>query len=351
VAGLDRFAPPHDRGSSHGDSRIIRSAYFEDPAYLPLLRHAFPLWRQLEAESGEALLTMSGAAMIGAAGSEVVSGALRTAREHGLDCDLLEGDAAAARLPQHRLDPGDVVLWDTVAGVLRPERCIAAMLGRARSLGADIHADTAVERITPDSANGVRIDLAGGGSLQAAHAVVCAGAWTRSLLPSLAVPLRIERQVMAWFAVDDAARFRPDRFPAFIRELPGDRAFYGVPTLDGATVKLAMHHRGRTAAHPDDLDRSVGEEDLAPLRQYAQEHLRGVHAQPVRATTCMYTNTPDEHFVVDALPDAAAVTVASACSGHGFKFAPVIGEIAAGLALESSTPHDIARFRLQRFAG
>jgi sarcosine oxidase len=162
------------------------------------------------------------------------------------------------------------------------------------------------------------------------------------------VPLRVERQVTAWFPVHDAGAFAPSRFPLFIRELPGAHFVYGIPSLDGSTVKLAVHHQGETV-DPDAVRRDVGDADLQPLRDFAAQHMRGVAPEPVRATTCLYTNTPDEHFVVDRLPGDPRIAVLSACSGHGFKFAPVLGEAAAAMVTGAATAHDLSRFTLRRF--
>jgi len=350
VAGVDRFAPPHDRGSSHGESRIIRSAYFEDPAYLPLVRRAFALWRELEAETGETVLTLTGAAMIGPADSPLLNGSLRTAQVHHLDHELLDGKHARQALPQHRLDEGDVALVERDGGVLSPEGGVAAMLRAARQHGAQVMTGRTVERITPRLAGGVRVHLAGADPIDARHAVICAGPWTQRLLPDLPVPLRVERQVAAWFPVEDPAPFRPHAFPVFIRWLAGDRYVYGFPTLDGATLKLAVHHEGTLVDDPDAVPRAITEPDLQPLRDYAASRLRGVESNPVRAITCMYTNTPDEHFVIDAVPDLPGATLVSACSGHGFKFAPAVGEAAADLALDGATAAPVAPFSLRRFA-
>lgn len=332
VAGVDRFTPPHDRGSSHGESRIIRSAYFEDPAYLPLVRRAFALWRELEAETGESVLTLTGAAMIGRVDSPLLEGSLRTARVHGLEHELLDGEQAARALPQHRLQPGDVALVERDGGVLAPERAVAAMLRAARQHGARVMTGRTVERVSPRLAGGVRLELSGGDPIDAARAVICAGPWTSRLVPDLHVPLRVERQVTAWFAVDDPEAYAPQRFPVFIRHLDSGRYVYGFPALDGATVKLAVHHEGAAVDDPDAVRREITDTDLQPLRDYAATHLRGVDGTAVRAITCMYTNTPDESFLVEAVPGLPGATVVSACSGHGFKFAPAIGELAAGLA-------------------
>lgn len=346
AVGVDRFAPPHERGSTHGGSRIIRTAYFEDPAYLPLLRDAFPLWRELERESGETLLTMTGAAMIGRRDSALIRGSLRTAQVHGLSHELLDASQAAQRFPQLALDEGDVVFHEEGGGVLRPEACVRAALAAAQRRGAEVRTGTRVVRVAPH-AGGVQVHT-DSGVIEARHAVVCAGAWTAALLPSLPVSLRVERQVNAWFAPRAPALYAPERCPVFIRELPGERFVYGIPSVDGAGVKLAVHHEGATV-DPDHVPREVADADLAPLRDHAMRCMRQLDPRPLRAVTCIYTNTPDEHFVVDALPGAPQVTVVSACSGHGFKFASVIGDVAADLAAAGRTHRPVDAFTLGRF--
>jgi sarcosine oxidase len=343
--GIDRFVPPHNRGSSHGESRIIRSAYFEDPAYLPLLREAFPLWQALEEESDRHLLTMTGAAMIGRPTSEVIRGAQRTATAYALPHRLLSGADAARAFPQHRLRRDDVVFHEDMGGVLHPERAVAAALHTARGRGAHVLTDTTVQAVEAHN-GGVRITT-DGAVIEARSAVVCAGAWTARLLPELAPHLWVERQVNAWFPMHDAGEFAAEGFPVFIREMDDDHYLYGIPSPDG-TVKLAVHHEG-VQVDPDTMSRDVTDDDLAPLRDHAQHWMLAMDANPVRSIVCMYTNTPDEHFVVDTLPHAQPITVVSACSGHGFKFAPIIGDIAADLALHGKTARDISRFSSSRF--
>jgi sarcosine oxidase len=345
--GLDRFDPPHDRGSTHGESRIIRTAYFEDPAYLPLLREAFPLWRELEADCGESLLTMTGAAMVGPPDSRLIAGSLRSAEEHGLEHDVFTGTAAARRFPQFRLGDGDVVFHEQGGGALRPEACVRAALRLAQGRGARVRTGVTVLRIEPRG-DGVRIDT-DAGRVDARRAVVCAGPWTGALLPQLGVPLWVERQVNAWFAPAEPALYAPGRCPVFIRELPGDHFVYGIPAVEGGSVKLAVHHEGRRA-DPDRVPREVTAADLQPLSEHAANRMRGLDATPVRAVTCLYTNTPDEHFVIDTLPGAPQVTVVSACSGHGFKFASIAGDIAVDLAVHGSTGRPVGAFSLRRFA-
>jgi sarcosine oxidase len=340
VLGLERFEPGHDRGSGHGESRMIRSAYFEGPEYVPLVRSSFRLWRELESETAERLLTPTGALMIGRPGSALVAGALRSARAHGLAHGVLTPGAARARFPPHRLEPDEVALWEAEAGVLRPEPAIRAAAERARALGAGLVTGVRVTAVEADR-GGVTV-RAGGRAWRAGRAVVSAGPWLGGLLPALGLPLTVERQVMTWFEASEPERFAPDRFPVFIHERAGVYG-YGLPSLDGRTVKVAVHHQGRPV-DPDHPAPRVTGADVAPAVRVATEMLEGLRAEPVRAQVCLYTNTPDDHFVVGPAPGLPGVTLLSACSGHGFKFAPVMGEIAADMALDGRTDHLVAGF-------
>jgi sarcosine oxidase len=346
VLGLERFEPGHDRGSGHGESRMIRSAYFEGPGYVPLVRSSFRLWRELEAEAGEELLRPTGALMIGRPDHPLVAGAMRSARAHGLAHEVLTPAEARARFPEHRLEPDEVALWEAEAGVLRPERAIVAAATRARALGAALIPGVRVTAVEADG-GGVTV-RAGERAWRARHAVVSAGAWLGGLLPMLELPLAVERQVMAWFEARQPERFAPGRFPVFIHERGGVYG-YGLPTLDGRTVKVGVHHQGRPV-DPDRPDREVTEADVAPAVRVAAEMLEGLQARPARAQVCLYTNTPDGHFVVGPAPGLPGVTLLSACSGHGFKFAPVMGEIAADLALAGGTDHPVTEFSPGRLA-
>jgi sarcosine oxidase len=346
VIGIERFEPGHDRGSGHGESRMIRTAYFEGPEYVPLVRAAFPLWRELEAEAGADLLTMTGALMIGLPDGDLVAGARRSAREHGLRCEVLGPDEAGRRFPQHRLHAGQVALWEEGAGVLRPEAAIRAAAERAMALGATLVTGVRAEAVEADGSGWVTV-RAGGVAYRARHLVVCAGPWLGGLLPGLGLPLAVERQVMSWFPAPEPSRFGPDRFPPFIREREGPFA-YGLPTTDGVTAKVAFHHGGRPA-DPDRLDREVTDGELAPVAEFVAETLPDLTPRAERTAVCMYTNTPDEHFVVGPAPGLPGVTVLGGFSGHGFKFAPILGEVAADLALEGRTAHPIDSFSPKRF--
>jgi sarcosine oxidase len=340
VIGFERFRPGHDRGSSHGDTRIFRTAYFESPEYVPLLQRAHGLWRQLEKESGAELLTLTGGLAIGPADGELVAGVLKSARENQLRHRLLDPSETNQLYPQHRLETGDVAVRDEEAGFLRPERSVAAAAARAEALGARLMTETEVTAI--NAADGGVVIETSRGRFAAGRALVAAGAWTSKLLPKLGLPLEVERQVMGWLAVDDPESFSPERFPIFIRELAGGRFRYGFPTTDGRSIKLAVHHEG-TGADPDSIDREVEDADLLPLSEFAREKLRGVPGEVVDARVCMYTNAPDECFICASPTDLPGVTVLSACSGHGFKFASVLGELMAGLVLDGQALPAIIR--------
>jgi len=341
VVAFDRFSPPHDRGSTHGDSRITRTAYLEGAFYVPLLQETFPLWRELEARTGTDLLTLAGLLTIGAAGSQPVEATLTAAREHRLDVKVLEAPEVRKRYPGHVLADDEIAVLDPQAGFLRPEKAVEAM-----TRAIDVRRNTVVTAVEPHG-DGVKVTVDGAAEDFDA-AVVSAGPWTSELLPAL--PLTVERQVMVWLAVsagDDS--FSPERFPPWLREGTAEGDIYGFPSLDGLSIKLGRHHGGETVT-PQTVRRNVTDADLDPLRLFVTKHLHGVARHVVRSAVCLYTNTPDENFIVDMHPQSPRIVVLSACSGHGFKFAPVMGDIAADLLLEGGTRRDISRFAIDRFA-
>jgi sarcosine oxidase len=341
---FDRHSPPHALGSSHGETRVTRTAYYEGAWYVPLLRRTFPLWRELEATTAADLLSLTGALMIGRPADTVVSGALAAAAEHRLDTAVLTATEIRERYPGHRVRDDEVAVVDVLAGFVRPEAAIAAMIARLTALGGVVRRDLEVTGVR-GRRDGVEVVTPEGRQLFD-RVVVSAGARVRGLLPWL--PVTVSRQVLAWFEIDRGAGWlTPDRFPVYFHHTPELGDIYGLPTVDGRTVKLAGHHPGEPA-DPDSIRREVAETDIAPLRAFAERHLRGVTGRVARAAVCMYTNTVDRDFVVDRHPDDPRIVIVSACSGHGFKFAPVIGEIAADLATEGATSHDIGHFALSR---
>jgi len=340
VVCFDRYSPPHDLGSTHGESRVTRTAYFEGPWYVPLLQETFGMWRELEAESKQQLLTLTGLLMIGAPDSEAVIASQAAARDHGLEIKVLDASELRRRYPGHIVGDGEVAVFDPQAGFLRVEAVVSAM---TREL--DVRRNTQVTRVEPKS-GGVEV-ATGQGSEMFDAAVIATGPWMSELVPFL--PLKVERQVLVWLAIQSGAdEFNPDRFPVWIREGTPQGDVYGLPTLDGRTIKLARHHGGETV-DPATVRRAATDADLDPLRLFVTKYLRGVTRHVTRSAVCLYTNTPDQHFAIGVHPESERVVILSACSGHGFKFSPVVGDIAADLVLEGGTRRDISRLALQRF--
>ena len=348
VLGLDRFAPPHVHGSSHGETRIIREAYFEHPLYVPLVQRAYTLWSDLEARTGATLLTPTGGLMLGPAGGVLVQGALRSAREHRLAHEQLDAREVARRFPAFHPAEGMEGVWEPRAGMLAPEACVEAHLRLARAHGATLRLDEPLRSWRADG-EGVEVETARGRE-RAACLVLAAGAWTCALVPELALPLTGQRQVLHWFAPRARPeRFDRTRFPIFILEHEPGRFFYGFP-LVGGEVKVAIHGEGEPA-EADVARTPPRNEERDQMRALLDRWLPDAAGDHRRAVTCLYTNTPDDDFVIDRHPHHPQVVIASPCSGHGFKFASAIGEALADLADGASPRTDLSPFRIARFAG
>ena len=340
VVGFDRFSPPHDRGSSHGDTRITRTAYLEGAWYVPLLQETFPLWRELESSTHSQLLTITGLLTLGRPDSKAVVATLASARQHALETKVLDAPEIRRLYPAHVVADDEVAVFDPQAGFVRPEMAIEAMLK-----GVDVRRNVTVTRVAARG-DGVEVDT-GGGKERFDAAVLAAGPWVSELLPSL--PVRIERQVMVWWALQSGSdQFALEQFPVWLREGTPHGDIYGFPSLDGKSVKLGGHHNGE-ATDLRSVRRAVTDADLDPLRLFVTTYLRGVTRSVVKSAVCLYTNTPDQHFVIDRHPESSRIVVLSVCSGHGFKFSPVVGDIAADLLLEDGTKRDISRFAMSRF--
>ena len=344
VLGLERHAPVHDRGSSHGESRIIRQAYFEDPAYVPLLLRAYELWEGLERETGRDLMSLVGALMIGPPDGALVSGSVASADEHGLPYEILSASELKRRYPIFEPDPDVVALYEKRAGFVRPEAGVKAHLDLASSLGAELRFE---ERITSWEAgsSGVRVETERG-SYEAERLVVSAGAWAGELLAGLGLPLEVTRQILFWFRPEDGVEpYAPERVPIWIYEPDDGNMFYSFPAVDGAdTVKVAFFRADGKPTNPETIDREVHGEEVEFIRGYLARHVPSMNGDLVAAKTCMYTNTPDEHFVISTHPDHPHISIAAGFSGHGYKFCSVVGEILADLATEGKTEHPIDLF-------
>jgi sarcosine oxidase len=346
VIGIERFAPGHDRGSSHGATRVIRLAYWEHPSYVPLLRRAYDLWRELEGAAGQKLLHITGVAEVGPPDGVLVRGTLAAAHLHALRHEVLAAPDVMRRFPAFQLPPDYVAVVQPDGGFLAAEPSIHAMVALAQAAGAELRIGETVQAIKPHG-GGVRV-VTDRAVIDAASAIVAAGPWTKSLLPELPAPLRVTRQVMGWFAPNEPALFAPGRFPAFLIE-SRHGIHYGLPPFGGAGIKVAKHHHRDESVDPNEYDRTVSAEDETLIRAGLADNLPAANGELLDAKTCLYTTTPDGDFLIDRLPGTPQVIVASPCSGHGFKVAPVVGEILADLATTGATRYDIARFALSRF--
>jgi sarcosine oxidase len=343
VLGFDRFARGHTLGSSGGLSRIIRLSYYEHADYVPLLRRAWTLWRELERASGETLLTETGGLYAGDPKGELVAGALASARIHGLEHEVLDTAALRERYPLFEWLDGWRGVFERQAGWLAPELCIETHVRLAEESGATLRFDEPIDR-WESTRDGVRVTTATG-TFEAKQLVIAAGAWASQLVPSLASELSVERNVLFWFE-PTAERDAFARLPIYIVQ-DTDRIFYGFPYIEGQGLKVAGLHFG-DRANPDTVDRTASERDEERVRAWLRRRVPLANGERRDAKVCMYTNTPDSQFIIDRLPDHPNVVVASACSGHGFKFSSVVGEILADLVLDGETRHPIGFLSAER---
>jgi sarcosine oxidase len=351
VLGLEGFTPAHDKGSSHGSSRVIRQAYYEHPSYVPLVQRAYALWERLQHDTAADLLRMTGGLSIGPRGSKVVSGSIKSAQEHTLEHEILDAKALRRRFPQFSLASEEIALYETKAGYLRPEECIRQNLAEAARCGAALRfEEPMVTWSATRSGNDVTVKTA----RQTYHAgalVLSTGAWAPLPPTSLTLPLIAYRRVMFWFKPNGGMDlFMPRRCPIYLWEPDGVPLFYGFPATDADTsgVKVASHVGNETCT-PASIDRNIRPDDEATIRSAIAARLPALNGPLVEARTCMYTMTPDKHFIIDLHSEYPQVSIAAGFSGHGFKFSSVVGEILADLATRRGTSHTLALFSSRRF--
>ena len=346
VLGLEQFVPGHDQGSSHGQTRIIRQAYYEHPAYVPLVRRAYERWYDLEQRQGVHLLTTCPCLSIGPPDGELVEGVRRSAAEHSLLIENLTAAEMRQRFPAFRFGEEYEAVVEPTAGFLYIEECVKAHVREAERLGAVVHAGEPT--ISWQAAgNGVEVVTAKG-RYGAAKLILTAGPWAGGLLARHGAALTVMRQVPLWFGSSDAAQFRRDRFPVFIADTP-EGHFYGLPAIDSNGVKVARHYGAPELPGPSAIERTVTDADEAPVRRFLREHIPSADGPRRRSSVCIYTLTPDRHFIIDRHPDHANVAIAAGFSGHGFKFASVVGEILADLVETGWAVLPIELFRIGRF--
>lgn len=344
--GIDRFPPGHDRGSSHGESRIIRLVYMEHPGYVPLLRRAYELWDALGEEAGRPLLHPTGILYAGRRDGGVIAALERCATEHALPLEQLTAGQAEARFPAFRLPSDYDAAFESVAGYLEVEACVRAYAGSALAAGATLRIG---ETVTGWEAGerGVTVTT-DHGRYEGARLVLAPGAWAPGLARLPMVPFEPRRKVLLWYEAPGAAHARSTGCPLFFFETPAG-SFYGFPDLGGNGLKVAEHTGGERVADPLAVDRSLRPDDRPPVEDFLAHHLPGVSRRLLRHEVCLYTMTPDEHFVVDRHPESERVLVIAGLSGHGYKFTSVLGEVAATWAAGEGLPPSLRFLSLDRF--
>lgn len=361
VLGLEQFDIPNSQGSSHGYSRMIRLCYYEHPDYVPLLKRAYRLWHELEHAAGQRLLFLTGGLYIGDPTREFVERSRLSAVRHGLPHEMLTRADIADRYRQFRLPNNYAALYEPNAGFLLPERVVAAQAGLALQCGAELHAREPVLEWTA-TPRSVRVVTARG-AYEADRLVLCPGAWAEKAIPGLSVRVTPTRQTTGWVWPRRPELFDAGTLPVWAIDNPDGSIHYGFPLTrpgpgaggdsasgpGGLGLKVA-HHRRAEETDPDSLDTSPHPDDEGTFRSVLTRHLPDADGPLLGLRVCMYANTPDSHFVVDLHPFHPNVVVACGFSGHGFKFASVIGEVLADLAIEKKTAHPIGFLSLERFS-
>ena len=339
--GIDRFVPPHALGSTHGESRIIRKAYPEGSQYLPILNRAYTLWEELEQKWDTRLMHLGGCLTIGHADSQMIQAAHKNAVDGKIRHLLLSADEVHRRYPAYHLTPEQVALVDLEGGYLHPELCVRTHLQKAAAYGARCQFGTPVLSCVSRQQGHVvvKTDL---DTFEASQVILSTGAWTHDFAP---VPVVIERVTNSWFMPIEGALFTSANCPPFMMEEASGEISYGCPNL-GHGVKVGLHYAGSHVSHPDAIDRTVVPEDRARVHRILKKIMPKAAGVCLKTTVCMYSNTPDKHYLIDRLwGNDPHITVGSACSGHGFKVSSAVGESLAALALDLPSPIDLSPFR------
>jgi len=347
VLGLDRYSPPHTLGSSHGQTRVIREAYFEDPAYVPLLQAAYTHWQALEQASGQELMFLTGGVMIGPAQGNLIQGCRQSAQHWQLPHQELSATQLMQRYPAFVLPEQMQAIWEPRAGLLYPERCIQAFLAQAQQQGARIQTQTQVHTWERHPAGSYTVHTSQG-SFSARQLVFCAGAWLQTLIPALSLPLQVTRQTLFWFESSGNRDFQAEHLPIFLLEYAPETYLYGFPDL-GQGFKVAIHVPGSNLEPEALAQEHVTEHEIQEMQALLQTYFPAVSGPVVNSAVCLYTNTPDQHFIFDTHPQDPNILLVSPCSGHGFKFSAVIGELIASHCTGQVSGFDLSLFRLGRF--
>ena len=347
VIGFDTHRPPHTFGSSHGGSRIIRQAYSEAPFYVPIMQRSYDLWDDLQKRTGRKVMNITGGISIGDKRGKGIKGIQRSAEEYDLPLNVLSPEQITQRFPMLHPHEHMIGAFDPRAGAIFPEEAVQAHLEEAIKAGADLHFDEPVTKWRPDRHGGnVQVETESG-AFEAKQLVFTAGAWLPELVSKLKLPMWIERQVLFWFEPKaNAEAFLPQNMGNHSWEYEPGHSMYAQPNY-GEGVKIALHHDG-ASAHPDELDRVVAESEEKALREQIERYIPDLNGRALKSAVCMYTDTPDLHFLIDFHPGHENILLMSPCSGHGFKFSAVMGEIAADLVTKGKSEFDLSHFAIDR---
>jgi sarcosine oxidase len=347
VLGLERFDIPNAMGSSHGETRMIRLAYFEGAAYVPLVRRAHRLWQELGTEAGETLLHVTGTLDLAPEGAGIVEASRESCELNDLPFEHFDGAALARRWPQFALPGGYAGLLQPDGGFVASERGIVVQAALAMAAGAEIRAQERVLAFEPTASGGVSVTTERG-CYEAGALVLSPGGWMARFVPDLARFVEPHRRTFGWFRAADPASFAIGSFPCFTL-LVEEGHFYGFPRWQHPGVKFGGPHGGLSPCDPETFARQATRQDVDALRDVLHRYVPSAAGDPLAVRVCFYSVTPDEHFVIDRLPGAPQIIVASACSGHGYKFSPALGEVLADLACGETPPYDLSLFSLDRF--
>ncbi|MFM7216407.1 MAG: N-methyl-L-tryptophan oxidase [Bacteroidota bacterium] len=344
VLGIDRFNVPHDRGSHGGETRIIRKAYYEHPDYIPLLQAAYAGWEELEAASNQQHFFRTGLLYAGREHSSILQGVVQSAKQYGIELDRLAwSDAPSARF---NLPADYTILFEPDAGFIRVDTALKSLMDQARIHGAEFLTNTPVVSWT-EKDDGITVQTTSE-TFTCDKLIITAGAWTSSLLPSMADKLTVTRQVLAWYDVGEEHAYGLGDFPCWLIAEPGlPGPYYGFPSIEQGKneMKVAYHHRG-PIADPDLIAEKVSEQETEALNRFVKKTFKGVSSAPIRTAVCMYVNSPDDHFIIDRI---GRVSFACGFSGHGFKFVPAIGSALADLSIKATTDLPIGFLSSDRF--
>lgn len=348
VLGLERFDLGHAMGSSHGLSRIIRLAYFEGSHYVPIVRRAHELWRETGDAAGMQLLHVTGSIDLAPEGAGNVEASLQSCLDHGLTHEVLNGAEIARRFPAFQLPANHIGLWQPDGGFVASEKAIYAHVGLAQSRGADIRTNEPMLDWSPTAQGGVIVRTERG-TYSAGRLVITSGGWISDAVPVLASKVTTVKQAIGWFTTRRPELFRQGNFPVFILEVD-EGTFYGFPLYEHPGFKLGGPHFGREPLDPHDGDRTPSPRQVELIRECLARYLPDAAGEPLTLKGCVYSVSPDEDFIIDAVPGVPQAVFASCCSGHGFKFASAIGEILADLSTSGQSAFDLQPFSLARFA-